>query len=464
MHSKLTGCLHHLRKIKWLNVVVILCTLAVSLQTSSLSAGMATGSGPWFKRFDTGRTETLTDLTGTGTTIVMISVVENELYDFVPGNTMASAWTLEGAVTRNTSLFPAWPGYYEDGGIACIHDDTIFMAGQLADPSGATYNTSMILSKLYTNGTIAWNRTKAYPLLKYNCWTGVWANDTAIFTCGYSGNYTNYTTMIARWDVNGNVEWERALPGYGQTKPCAIHVLDGSIYIAGFKDNPWPDVAGNLTLQKWHDNGTQHWNRSWGTGAITDMWIDDSGIYICGERDYDFHVARLDHAGTETWNWTNIVIPSNGWFDSLWCDGEVIYCSGGTYEGTAVVLGKWRVNGTNEWIRTIPMEAYGDPDDRPCFGAHVWANGCGGVYVAGSIYEDTLQLGTDIYLMMCDEQGNVPAIPPLPNPFNTGPWFQDLRTWVMISIYVGIVTVLVGVVVYIRRGSKRDARLHRDMY
>src|SRR2546430_6921669 len=89
--------------------------------------------------------------------------------------------------------------------------------------------------------------------------------------------------FLARFDPNGNLQWQRTWGNNGNVGNAVKVAADGNVYVAGFTFT-FGAGQGDALLLKFAPDGTLLWARTWG-GAGFDNARDlaigaDGGIYI----------------------------------------------------------------------------------------------------------------------------------------------------------------------------------------
>ncbi|MEX2682002.1 MAG: hypothetical protein Q6373_010400 [Candidatus Sigynarchaeota archaeon] len=249
----------------------------------------------------------------------------------------------------------------------------------------------------------AWERTWGGPLEEIG--RGIWGNETAIYTTGWV-RYTlgNGDIFLVRWDLAGNVIWNRTWGGrtpYGTTWDEGSDVWsDGThIFVVGSSDD-------GASVIKWDATGNVIWNRTirlskvggasvfsrfiCGDGAgnifFSAGWSDvrliwDGSQYIF-LSDTDTGIFKMDATtGALGWNYTR-----SGWNDvsiiqDAWCNGTHLFAVGTTNSTGAgsndMFLACFTTAGNMEWMRTWG----GALSDG---GSGIWGDGNGSIYTTGS--------------------------------------------------------------------------------
>lgn len=162
----------------------------------------------------------------------------------------------------------------------------------------------------------------------------------------------------------------------------------GSIYTLG-DTTSFGAGREDLLLIKWNVDGIQQWNRTWG-GSLHDagiaVWGDGSGgIYTCGST-YSFSASgsalvliKWNVSGSQQWNrtWGNsssgYAVRSDGTGGIFTC-GETHSIGAGNSD---LALIKWNSTGDQQWNRT-----WGGPGYETGYG--LWIDTTGNIYTCGT--------------------------------------------------------------------------------
>jgi hypothetical protein len=123
-----------------------------------------------------------------------------------------------GLITKlNETYGQLWSIYYNNdsnrySSTLCMSADTTnaYAAGYQGSDSGVTpYTVLAVLSKINgSNGSVAWTRA-----LEGGLWRSVVHSPTSGNIYAVGSDYPNYNTLIAKYDTNGNLLWQRILSG-----------------------------------------------------------------------------------------------------------------------------------------------------------------------------------------------------------------------------------------------------------
>ncbi|MEO0090986.1 MAG: SBBP repeat-containing protein [candidate division WOR-3 bacterium] len=206
------------------------------------------------------------------------------------------------------------PGNGEDVPYVLFVDNqgNVYVTGR-SDGSGTYYDYATL--KYDANGNLLWERRYNGPENSWDCATSLFVDNYGnVYVTGFSfssGTYEDYVTL--KYDVNGNLLWERRYngPGNGYDEANALFVDNyGNVYVTGFSygSGTWYDYA---TL-KYDANGNLLWERRYdtprnGDDGATSLFVDNFGnVYVTGYSlgsgtYYDYATLKYDGNGNLLW-------------------------------------------------------------------------------------------------------------------------------------------------------------------
>jgi hypothetical protein len=271
----------------------------------------------------------------------------------------------DGFVTKfdsaGTLEWTSFVGTLEYDSIQSVTTDangTVYVAGLTYSSQTEKYST--FLSKLESDGVVAWTRPFATG---YSSAISVSADaDGAVVVTGYSQNafvdedenpLSNAGSYISKYGFDGNIEWTR-LPdasGSGQTTSVSTDA-DGAVYVAGYSYGSI--LNGDVSqggqdgfVSKFDADGQLVWTRlvsGSGNDSVKSVFTGaDGAIYVAGETNSSLNgqviqgaadttngfVAKLD-ADDGTLAWTHLIGgSSNDLIKSISVDADgVVYVAG----------------------------------------------------------------------------------------------------------------------------------------
>ena len=166
------------------------------------------------------------------------------------------------------------------GGIAVDGSGNVYVSGYLG-----TYNIAIV--KYNTSGTLQWQRTLSGT--NSDIAQGIAADssgNTYIAAYTRSAGAGEQDFLIAKYDTNGNIQWQRTLGGTAQDLARTIAVDNsGNVYITGHTQNG-PHGSNDVLIAKYNSSGTIQWQRTLGGTGVDHFFgatTDNSGnIYFTG--------------------------------------------------------------------------------------------------------------------------------------------------------------------------------------
>lgn len=229
-------------------------------------------------------------------------------------------------------------------------------------------------------------------------------NNNVIVT-GQSGDHTKIIT--SKYDTDGNLIWQRnfTIPGLAVVATWLSKDDSDNVIVTGYRHNfsSNPVESGLLTL-KYDNNGNLLWDRLIpGTWALAVRSIvDHSGnIYLTGRAwqytaTYDFVTVKYAPDGSQLWLDT---FDQGGGFHTptsmdLDQSGNLFVTGGGQSGGLITV--KYNSTGVRQWV----VEHSGSA------GSSIKADNSGGIFITGSYYDFSTGTSNDIMLLKYDQSGN----------------------------------------------------------
>jgi len=227
-----------------------------------------------------------------------------------------------------------------------------------------------------------------------------------VLVTGQSGDHTKIITT--KYDADRNLIWERfyTIPEMAAVATWLSIDSLGNVIVTGYRHNFSSNIveSGLLTL-KYDNNGNLLWDK-----LIPGTWafavrsiVDQSGnIYVTGRAwqytaTYDFVTVKYAPDGTQLWLDT---FDQNGGFHTptgmdLDQTGNVFITGGGQSGGLITVM--YNNNGVRQWVREHSGSA----------GSNIKADNYGGIFITGSYYDLNTGTSNDIMLLKYDLLGNL---------------------------------------------------------
>ena len=295
-------------------------------------------------------------------------------------------------------------------GIAVDSFGNVYTSGYTNSQVGSNYK--FLIVKYNTAGVLQWQRTLGS--------TGESGYDIAVDSSGnvYVSGETStqgaggYDALIAKYDTNGTLQWQRTLGGADYEGGYGIAVdSSGNVYVTGSTFSQGAGSADDIIIAKYNTSGTLQWQRTLGgadVGQLHSVAVDSSGnVYITGETysqgagNGDILIAKYNTSGTLQWQRTlggasfdygqGVTVDSSG----------NVYVTGSTFSQGAgngdVLIAKYNTNGTLQWQRTL-----GGADSD--VGYRIAVDSSGNVYITG--YTSSQGAGSnDVIIAKYDTSG-----------------------------------------------------------
>ena len=202
--------------------------------------------------------------------------------------------------------------------------------------------------------------------------------------------------------------WEKfyTIPGLAVVATWLSTDNSGNVIITGYPHNfsSNPVESGLLTI-KYDNNGNLLWDK-----LIPGTWafavrsiVDPSGnIYVTGRAwqytsTYDFVTVKYAPDGTQLWLDT---FDQNSGFHTpagMDLDGsDNLFITGGGLSGGLITV-MYNSAGVRQWVNEQPGAA----------GQNIKVDGNGGIYITGSFYDSATGTGNDMMLLKYDISGNL---------------------------------------------------------
>jgi hypothetical protein len=240
-----------------------------------------------------------------------------------------------------------------------------------------------LLVKYDTNGNVIWQ--KGLGKEKHDTYVNITIANGYIYVVGHQGSQSlsgNYESLVVKYDMNGNLIWQRALGGVNT--PRSGIVSDGSnIYVVGTHG----EYTGSIL--KYDTNGNLIWQRSSGysNSYISDIVYSGGYIYFVGRQasqgqgGNDAYIAKCDTNGVVIWQ-RGLGGSGSDRFLDISIDGSYLYTVGYTTTqslgGCDALVAKYDIDGNLIWQRTL-----GSSTNDLLLTVTV-QDGC--IYTAGSVF------------------------------------------------------------------------------
>jgi len=314
---------------------------------------------------------------GPGITISQSGIV-NIGYIDIFGNNFASPGTL---ISRQNGLV------YDSS-------DNLYAVGYVSDS-----NATGIVAKFNASGTIQWQRTLGASSPSDTNWLGVDVdNSNNVYVIGYTtsdGSLDARDVQIAKYDTNGNLQWQKTLGTAGtlqQGLGLAVEASTGDFYIvATFYANPGTPQLNRMLVSKYNTSGVLQWQRSMTPANAANISTGDSialdsagNVYIAGAVSAggsdNSALVKYNSSGALQWQVGLSIGSGTSTYSGIDIDSsDNIFVSGtATTSGTAYgIVAKYNTSGALQWKKQI-----GSAGGSPAL-TGLSADSSGNVYVTG---------------------------------------------------------------------------------
>lgn len=223
---------------------------------------------------------------------------------------------------------------------------------------------------------------------------------------------SNASILIAKYNTNGSLQWQRTLNGSGNDIGKRIATdTSGNVYFVS-SATVGPTYLSILTA-KYDTNGNLQWQRSLGSTSANNtgssIAIDNSGNVYVGGTSSSFSpgqtaaIAKYDTNGTLLWQKYFQFISSPGAPSQAEVKDLSVDSSGNIYltvSASGIVIVKCDTNGTIQWQKLLSSAT------KFGFIESITVDSSGNIYVGGSAYSD-VDGQSDMLIIKCDNNGNV---------------------------------------------------------
>ncbi|RLE59135.1 MAG: hypothetical protein DRJ32_05190, partial [Thermoprotei archaeon] len=233
-----------------------------------------------------------------GSNIAYGLFVRNKI--FVVGTSSDAAYLL--GLELNGKMFLTM--IYEQKGLDVFNDvyatgDYIYMVGRTSAKDIALgYIPKFLIMKIDYEGKILWSVSKSYG---YGY--GICVTRDRVIAVGASGIFLVYDGWLIICDHDGNVLVDVKWKGNYADLFSDVACSGNYIYVVGCT-NSYGNGGYDILLVKYDMNGNMIWNKTYG-GAGNEIgegiYVDRSGIYIVGYGDNDVIVLACDLNGNLKW-------------------------------------------------------------------------------------------------------------------------------------------------------------------
>ncbi len=210
-----------------------------------------------------------------------------------------------------------WGGVGDETGKKMIFDSNgnLYVIGYTS--SFKVGNSNLVLIKIFSNGTIAWNTTWGGPNIDYGM-DIIKGTDNMLYTCGWTLSYSLgiYDFSLVKFYDNGTKVWNVTWGGTGTDGANGIvEDSNGYFYVTGFTASYGYNGSTDMAILKFDSDGNIIWNKTWG-GSEYDIGEDliignDGNIYVAGTT--ESYSSGLGDAALVKFSTDGILLNNISW-------------------------------------------------------------------------------------------------------------------------------------------------------
>ena len=300
-------------------------------------------------------------------------------------------------------------------GVAYDSSGNVYVTGHFYDGS----TTNILIAKYNPSGGLQWQRKLGGN--NTDIANGI-AVDTLnnVFIAGEtrSGSASLRDFFVAKYDTDGNIQWQKRLKGAGSDFDAAKHIaVDnlGNAYAVGYV----VDSRNSIFIVKYNTDGNLQWQHELTSSSLKteqglEIAVDVLGnAYISGYAEGDTSsytetiIAKYDTDGNIQWQRKLYGTGGNDRGHGIAVDtsGNVYVGSENSRSDIGIVIAKYDTDGNIQWQRTL--RGLNSGTDSP---SALTADGAGNVYIAAKYYARTSSIysGKNEYLIAkYDTNGNL---------------------------------------------------------
>lgn len=185
----------------------------------------------------------------------------------------------------------------------------LYIVGFTASQGAGNYDA--FIAKYNSSGTIQWQRSLGGGVADAGLGVAV-SSSGNVYVSGYTNSQGagNSDALIAKYDTNGTIQWQRSLGGSGNEEALGVCVDSSeNVYITGYTTSQGMG-SNDAFIAKYNSSGTIEWQRTFGgngTEITYSVSADSSGcVFVfgftmsAGSGSHDLLVAKLPADGSLT--------------------------------------------------------------------------------------------------------------------------------------------------------------------
>jgi hypothetical protein len=194
-----------------------------------------------------------------------------------------NAWNRLWLIKTNSSGTFQWG--FEAGSVGSFGEsvavdssNNVYVCG-LTDPG----TEGAFLAKTNSSGSLTWKKCLFVSTSNYIWWQNVSVNNSnsTVAVVGYNSSPSE--TVIAQYDLNGNLNWQRSTNASGDAYQAIAHDSSNNIYVT-------LQVSNGINIIKFDSSGTVLWQRR--ITNTQNVKMDNSNIEVVGSLMYISCIMR----------------------------------------------------------------------------------------------------------------------------------------------------------------------------
>jgi len=293
---------------------------------------------------------------------------------------LIAKWDSQGNLIWQKKLGGSSNDSFYSSSVSVEGDSTyVYAVGYERTSSGSNYYDALI-AKWDSQGNLIWQKKLGGSSNNHFLSSSVSVEDgsTYVYAVGYelySGN--NNEALIAKWDSQGNLKWQKKLGGFGQDYfySSSVSVEGGSTYVYAVGYEGSSGGADNALIAKWGSQGNLIWQKKLGGSGYdffysSSVSVEDGSTYVyavgregSSGSNSEALIAKWDSQGNLIWQKELVGSVKDYFFSSsVSVEGGSMYLYAVGYELSSgskseALISKWNASGqiTQGTLAGIPQ-------------------------------------------------------------------------------------------------------------